>query len=668
MILPPPVATVGRMAHLSRRTPRLLPVLLVASMLVAACGSSTPSLANPSPSNRKASSSGPGATAGPPEGATSERSAWQQVLAQIGPDGTVTADTALQAFSLAIGPLPGVTVPAGPIGSIRSGSGAVRWLVGHWKDITEAQRAEAIRLIPELAGVGKPPIGDRSPADAKLVTYTGGVFAPSKPPIYWTTLAYAMAAEIETHTHLHLDLTITAAEGLTQKVTSAAETVVLNAQGGYTGKASKKCVITVSAGGAAQDFVVLEDMMGHEIWHCYQGQIRGPDWYYSTSTPTWLIEGQAEWVGDALRPTTQAPSWDDYIPSPGKTLFSRSYDALGFYAHLTQSGIETWDVLVNMLQADDNDVARFEASGATSDGFLDTWASSFFRQPAVGPAWELEGPGLPSRAGPGRLVLAAANGETTPFSAPAYTNSIFSLSSNADIVSFAIHGHVRLGDPGHGQEYVLAGTSFCTKDGGCICPPGTAFDGAPPNPLSAETLLAVTGGMKGARGTVTGHSLDEFCHKQGGGVWSMVFWSPDLGESAPPLLAAYTCGGLISTWKAIFLPGPSRLQRTFELPFGANPVVHQDLHYDIPPDKLSKAQKLDYSIDFALDAAAVPPVIKVSGTKTESEGSQSRVFQPREFGSDAPLVARNVSLEAQLKGHPELQHPFRAQALAECGG
>ena len=262
-----------------------------------------------------------------------------------------------------------------------------------------------------------------------------------------------------------------------------------------------------------------------------------------------------------------------------------------------------------------------------------------------------------------------ANGKATAFSAPAYANSVFSLSSSADILVFTVEGHARLGDPGNNQEYILVGGSFCTKAGGCTCPPGTAFAGVPPMPLSAETLFAITGGPAGAHGTATGYPLDEFCHKEAGGqVWSMVLWSPDLGDSYPPLLVAYTCDGLVSTWKAIYLPSLDGLTRTFELPFDEDPVAHLDIHREIPAALLSPASSLDYSIDFELDATSNPPVIRVSGTKTESQGGQTWVFPPREFGSDAPLELKNVSLETQLKPYPQYQHPFRAQALVECGG
>ena len=59
---------------------------------------------------------------------------WQQTLGQVKPDGTVDVSSALTAFAMAIAPVPGVTVPAGPRGDIASGTIAVRWVFAHWAD------------------------------------------------------------------------------------------------------------------------------------------------------------------------------------------------------------------------------------------------------------------------------------------------------------------------------------------------------------------------------------------------------------------------------------------------------------------------------------------------------------------------------------------------------
>ena len=643
---------------MSRRVSRRLLPIFAAIAVLAGC--SPAPATGPSGAGSTAGPSGtvaPAATTGTTLAST-EGSAWQQVRDQIGPDGSVTVEVALEAFSLAYGPLPGVTVPTGPVGPVRSGTSALRWIVAHWDEIDAAQQAEAIRLVPELAGLAATAEPLAGVTTAKLVA------AQVRPPTFYTVLAQSMANEIESHVHLHLSLELVAREGRSSTANALADTGVYNAQGGDKGAAAK-CVITVTQRGAAEAPADLENTVGHEVWHCYQGQIGGLAWYWYDGVPDWIVEGQAEWVGDSLRPGSAAPFWATYVADPDTRLFARSYDAMGFYAHLTQSQIDTWSVLAPMILAGDN-AARYEAAGATSDAFLDSWASGYFRDPAIGPPWEFDGPGLPALPGPKPLSLSVANGKAASFSAAAVTNAIYNLSSSADIIVFEVSGHARLGDTVDLQDYVLGSRSFCTKDGGCACPPGTAFSGTPPTPLSTETLLAVTGGPDGTTGTVTGHPIEDLCRK-GTGVWSLVFWSPDLGESAPPLLAAYTCSDLHSTWHAIYLPGPTPLQRTFDLPFSTASVVHRDFHFDIPPDKQSPAQTLDYSIDFTLDMSSDPPVIRVTGTKTLTDPGAQHVLQPREFGSEAPLVLKPVSLETQLKDHPEYQHPFRTQALQECG-
>lgn len=433
--------------------------------------------------------------------------AWQQVLGEIGPEGTAGAATALKAFALALGPLPAMRVPSGSVGQIRSGSIAIRWIVGHWAEITAEQRAAAVRLVPELGKTGSGTHNRVMPA-----AYPAAYQAPKRPPTYYQVLAMQMADEIEAHVHVRLTLKLRAAEGRTQQTIALADTGVYNAAGGDSGGKAASCVITVSAKGAAEEIPDLEDTIGHEVWHCYQGQILGVDAYYNS--PSWLIEGQAEWVGDSLRPAQTALSaWFPYATLPGKTLFTRSYDAIGFYSHLTESGVDTWLRLIPMLAARSNE-ARYDAAGATSDVFLDTWASTFFRESSYGGAWEMNGPGLPTTRPSVRPVLSVANGGGKSFNAPAYANAVYALSSNADVLTFTVNGHARLADPAKHADYVLgSGESFCTKDGGCTCPEGSTYQGPDLKTLAPESALAVTGGPSGSNGAAAGQSLDDFCKK-----------------------------------------------------------------------------------------------------------------------------------------------------------
>ena len=70
-----------------------------------------------------------------------QATAWNRVLAGIGPDGVVSFETALAAFTLAIGPLPGVPQPEGRRSLVASGTGALRWLQGYRSRLTQEQRA-----------------------------------------------------------------------------------------------------------------------------------------------------------------------------------------------------------------------------------------------------------------------------------------------------------------------------------------------------------------------------------------------------------------------------------------------------------------------------------------------------------------------------------------------
>jgi hypothetical protein len=470
-------------------------------------------------------------------------SAWDHVLSEIGPNGQVSKSMALRAFSVAIGPLPGVSLPAGEAGDIRSGSAAVRWLHAHWSEITPAQRAAAVRLVPEL-GIG--PGGTASPAS---FTQGDAVAKPIHPSSYYLEIAKSKAvlitAALGGEPRLKLDLEV--AEGAMQKDTSAAETSVVGADGGRSDTTSR-CVIRVGPHGADQDEDIVNNILAHEVWHCFQGQVLGVDAY--ATYPSWIIEGGAQWVGDTIAPTLSPDRWwEEYLLDPGGRLFSREYDAIGFFAHLDEAKLDTWTRMIPILKKGADNATAFAESGATSDEFLDTWASGFFRQPNYGKAWDMKGPGLPPETAETPLMLAVDNGNEAKFDAPQYANSIAALSSTADVLVFSVDGHVRLADPGTKQEYVVRGTStFCTKSGGCECP-DASFAGVPPTRLSADSVLAASSGPDATSGTVAGESLEEFC-KSSRATWHFDSPSRYSGGPSHTVVDAYTCTTLRGPWKA----------------------------------------------------------------------------------------------------------------------
>jgi hypothetical protein len=424
-------------------------------------------------------------------------------------------------------------------------------------------------------------------------------------------------------------------------------------------------------------------IMAHETFNCFETTADPSETlssFHSRRIPPWVRSGAAAWAGATVAlelfgggGDRLSELWSSYLTEPQVSLSLRANGAIGFFAQVDQNQPTAWNVLDETLLAGDSLDAFYAATGRRQS-FMDQWAAGYFRDASRGADWDIVGPGIPGdTAEAGSIEV--ANGESQDMAAPAMAVAVADLSTSADITVLA-GNHLRVHD-GVQDFKDVRNQAYCTREGGsdaCACPEGSPGAGRPSLPLlGTEAKLALTGMEFGGTATIQGISLEDYCGPQptaepDHSLWSVVLWSPDLGDSYPPLLVAYTCDGLESTWKAIYLPSLDGLTRTFDLAFDQDPIAHLDIHRDIPAAQLSPASTLDYAIDFELDVTADPPVIRVSGTKIESQGGQTWVFPPREFGSDAPLELRNVSLETQLKPYPQYQHPFRAQALEECGG
>jgi len=249
----------------------------------------------------------------------------------------------------------------------------------------------------------------------------------------------------------------------------------------------------------------------HEMVHCFQTSLYPTEAAYDAAhnKATWSREGAAEWVGATLTVPDQSTAgrWKDYLTTPEKSLFDRDpYTAIGFFAHLEESGTSPWSVFRAMWLAwPAGNKAVFAASGA-GDAFLDTWASGYFRGRVKGAAWDTTGPGISKdQAKPEPFAIGPEVVDQTR-KTPRFTNSIYQLKITADIVEIEAGegSHVRLSD-GRTDAVVRGTQEFCVRPNGCVCPRDQ--DQQAPTALLPDAALAVTGGIAGSKVTVTGSSL-----------------------------------------------------------------------------------------------------------------------------------------------------------------
>ena len=298
-------------------------------------------------------------------------------------------------------------------------------------------------------------------------------------------------------------------------------TRVLDAAGGESGPPAS-CDIWVNPSGDALQGRDWSVALAHEVFHCFQGAILGLGRHYTIGK--WIIEGQAMWVGEEVAGPDYTEAlgwWSRYLIHPQTPLFQRTYDAIGFYAHVAErcGGLAyVWRILRTMLEKVPDNVAAYGAATASCDArFLDSWASGLFRDPARGLEWDTTGSAIPARdtaaAALDGKVIALANGGGEPVFAGPFTNGIYILSSHADVVRIGVIGHARLSD-GRIDRVLDGEATFCTRTRGCACPRGSSYQGPPLTPLATPADLALTGGPTGTRVALSALSLDNFCKKK----------------------------------------------------------------------------------------------------------------------------------------------------------
>jgi hypothetical protein len=281
--------------------------------------------------------------------------------------------------------------------------------------------------------------------------------------------------------------------------------------------------------------------IAHEVYHCFQFSLFTFDkWQQLSAGPAgmnWIIEGEAEYAGATIASQLAHgyidPKWKSYIEIPTGSVFGLSYDALGFYNQLNSwEGYSVWTKLDAVIKAagdaigpdgagkEEADKAAYDAAmpadPTARQQVIDSWASSYFRLPALDPEWDITGPGVPGGSVNARdgayKIVGLVNGKAInlPDVEP-YANDLALGTPQADVVELHVDkGSVRLDDPATGDDEVLDDdVALCTRSDGCKCPGHEVFDGLEE---PGKWYIGVNGGTaKGAKVSLSGESLADYC-------------------------------------------------------------------------------------------------------------------------------------------------------------
>jgi hypothetical protein len=471
------------------------------------------------------SSSEPNATTPP----TKEPSAWQSVLGQIKEDGSVSKDTALAAFAVAIGPVPGGTAPAGAADTIPSGTLAVSWVFSHWGELNAGQRAAVFTAL----GIQAEPRRDvRSTPRNAPAAYTPSIGKePKKQNPHVPCLkadsagaekyrAWVPGIEQAISAKLGRPLTIDKTTYLAVNSKDLAMPALM-----YTyaceqtnpGNKVTGCTIHINPNAVSGKFDddMVRSFLIHEYVHCYLFDKFG---FVYGEMPAWYLEGAPSWAMSVLGVANDRLSgmWTDYLDTPDKPLTQRSYDGVGFFAHLAETGTDPWSVMDKIgaaMAGGKGTAGGWKAAGVTPS-FLDSWGGGPVQGRYPGAAWTSKGPNLPPYTPP--LTNASiGDGGTLQVTAKAYASAVRRLDVDASVLLVTTGpgtaGRISLGN---GADSPLgAGSPFCTV-ANCACPADSPGAGTTFTQIAGgQQYLGLTGGNKAGSVAMVGMSLPDFCQK-----------------------------------------------------------------------------------------------------------------------------------------------------------
>ena len=344
------------------------------------------------------------------------------------------------------------------------------------------------------------------------------------PPPAGPYLAVLKNAESEIAAHIGhpMGLPLHVIVNSKQVGTAFAYTYAYDSHGDLTGR-PVSCVVYINPHlYHSLDSSLTNDALTHEMFHCFQAAD------YATlkafyAAPAWLIEGSAAWVGQTLAPSPSLALswWDGYLLSVGTPLFDMSYDAIGFFAHMNETGTDPWHLFDRMFKAPTSTAAYAIATDAE---FKLTWASSLLRDTEFGEGWDTTGPAIPDGLAIRVDAHVLAPGQSLTGKVAPFTNDIVAVTTNANVLQFSVSTpYSRVHDSTtHDVDNLQTGPhKFCVNN--CSA---SAELAALPRLAPGEVWLALTGNTGGATYSISATN-DVPCLI---GQWVTTNWSESPAE------------------------------------------------------------------------------------------------------------------------------------------
>jgi hypothetical protein len=279
--------------------------------------------------------------------------------------------------------------------------------------------------------------------------------------------------------------------------------------------ADNACEVNVYPKAQAVSLAYMRQILAHELTHCAQYGFVSSIGQWAT-VPQWVSDGTAEYVAYTVSQewngsVTSTGWWGKWLRQPQFSLFTRSYDAVGFWSLLAQLGANVFGLIGPLVQAGGQDGAYRVAEAAVDDSYRYDWGSTLAMVAPLGPLWNLNGPGVERPKLPVSSIQSDGPAWTAEYAAKGAAVQGLDLSADILTITNTPTAKGRLQDASGVDHQLAPKMDFCLRDGGCACPGKP--DQYPQKLPQGAAFLGVADVGGAGYVTVAGRSLDEECKK-----------------------------------------------------------------------------------------------------------------------------------------------------------